>query len=393
MCLVLAFTNTKKLNLKQCLNEIGNTLLKEEDDGFGYAIQGKNGVFGEKTISKRFRTRLARVNEVKLPIVVNKYERFGLPSELLGPGVFHGRTSTNVVDLVNTHPMQIAGWHLIHNGVVDDLGPDYEKGTSNDSEDVLRRLIDGVGKPNPMEDIERYLQGYYAFAAIDPMGRLHIGRDDWAPLHIAYSGKYETFIIGTTESLILKVSKILDAKIGPIDEIQGETYCIFNGNDLIHCQEFKSKGFVQRQAAHATQSLGHALPSGPVSVQVKDLTPTSRDTDYGAVSEADWQDSVVEFLEHNRQTVNADMVSGVSTDTHDRFADVSEDSYYKYRREVDHMDAVYQVYAPDDRPITLEAFKRMDHISQEQCTILRADGTVVDPEDYETRRMKAHHRA
>lgn len=395
MCLVLAFTNTKKLNLSQCLNDIGNTLLKEEEDGFGYAIKGKFGVFGEKTISKRFRTRLTRINEVKLPIVNVKYMRFGTPGALDGPGLFHGRTSTNVIDLNNTHPMQIDGWNLIHNGVVTDLGPAYAKNTDNDSEDVLKRLIDSVGQTNPMESIEKNLEGYYAFGAIDPMGRLHIGRDDYAPLHIAYSSKYETFIIGTTESLILKVSKILDAKIGPIDEIQGETYCIFNGNDLIHCQEFKSRGFTPRQSVYAAQSLGHALPTGEVTVGLGMQPPETRNIrdvsghNYSGVSEADWQDSIVDYLEKERQTVNEDMVSGIQSEIHeDRFNSISEDTYYKYRREIDNMDASYQVFSPEDRPITMADFKKLDHVSQEMCTVVRSDGTVVDPEDYETRRFR-----
>ena len=58
MCKIIAFTDTKKLNLKKHLNNIGNELLKLENDGFGYAIQSKTGVFGEKTIAKTFRSRL-----------------------------------------------------------------------------------------------------------------------------------------------------------------------------------------------------------------------------------------------------------------------------------------------------------------------------------------------
>lgn len=398
MCLVLALTNMKKIKLSSCLNDIGNTLLKSEDDGFGYAIQGRDGVFGEKTISKRFRTRLGRINFVSLPIVKHKYMGFGKPTELVGPGVFHGRTSTNVVSLVDTHPMQLDGWNLIHNGVVDDLGPKYEKSTDNDSEDVLRRLLDGVGKVNPMEDIEKYLMGYYAFAAIDTQGRLHVGRDDIAPLHIAYSAKLETFIIGTTEALILKVSKILDAKIGPIDEIQSETYCIFSGNELIHCQDFNAIGYTQRQAGYAGLSLGRDLPPTPVKsaadsadvftrlpggelTTVKDVTPGRTIREFDERSEADWQDSIMDFLKTEQ---HPDRVSRGT---------VSEDDYYKYKRELDNMDASYQIYEKDDKPITLHDFRKLDHVSQEMCTIIRGDGTVVDPECYATPRLRGRHAA
>ena len=403
MCLVLALTNMKKVKLNQCLNDIGNTLLKSEDDGFGYAVQGRDGVFGEKTINKRFRTRLNRINFVSLPIVKQKYEMFGKPTELTGPGIFHGRTSTNVISLIDTHPMQIDGWNLIHNGVVDDLGPFYTKATDNDSEDVLRRLLDGLNKTNPMEDIEKYLRGYYAFAAIDPQGRLHICRDDIAPLHIAWSAKLETFIIGTTEGLILKVSKILDAKIGPIDEIDNETYCIFSGNELIHCQDFKAMGYTPRQAALAQQSLHRDLPTAPVKsaadsaevftrlpggdIQARDVTP---ERTFNELSEADWQAGVHEYLKNKDDSI----MDFLKTERHPdrvRRGNLSEEVYYKYKNELDNMDASYQIYQADDRPITLNEFRKLDHISQELCTIIRADGTVVDPECYETPRLRGRH--
>lgn len=397
MCLVLALTNTKNIKLSKSLNEIGNTLLASEQDGFGYAIQGREGVFGEKTTAKRFRTRLGRMHHVQLPIVKKRYESFGKATELTGPGIFHGRTSTNVISLPDTHPMQLDGWNLIHNGVVDDLGPAYQKSTENDSEDVLRRLLDGVAKPNPMEDIEKYLEGYYAFAAIDPQGRLHICRDDVATLYIAFSAKLDTFIIGTTEGLVLKTSKILDAKIGPIDEIQSETYCIFSGNELVHCQDFTTRGYTRRQQAWASESLGRELPGNgtptpPIGVVpyphtsglvkgvfdgmpgIKDVSSSAR-KEMNETSEADWQDSILDFLQ---------------TEAHpDRSGrNVSEDDYYKYKSEIDNMDASYQVYGPDDRPVSLEEFKKLDHVSQEMCTIIRADGTVVDPECYETPRLR-----
>lgn len=375
MCLVLAFSNTKKINLSRCLNSIGNTLLKTEDDGFGYAIQGKDGVFGEKTTSKKFRTRLSKPNQIILPIVKKQYMSFGKPTELTGPGIFHGRTSTNYISLLNTHPMQADGWHLIHNGVVEDLGPHYAKLTQNDSEDVLKRLMDGIGKPNPMEDIEKYLEGYYAFAAIDPQGQLHIARDKNATLYMGYSDKYETYIFGTTESLIIKVSKILDAKIGPIDELQEDLYCIFSGNELIHCQDFKSMGYTNMQARYAQQSLGRDLGGAGV----KDVTGGVYDATkrINNVTEEEWQGGIEEFLTHEG-----------SKHPDRSWRDAEEESYYKWRNEIDNMDASYQIYALDDRSLTVDEFKQMDFIQQELCTIIRSDGTVVDPEDYETLRLR-----
>lgn len=392
MCLVLAFTNTKKIKLSECLNNIGNTLLASETDGFGYAIQGRDGVFGEKTIARRFRTRLSRQNHIMLPIVKTKYMSFGTPTELAGPGIFHGRSSTNIVNLKNTHPMQAEGWHLIHNGVVDDHGPAYDRKTDNDSEDVLRRLIDGTSKTNLMTDVERYLEGYYAFAAIDPQGRLHICRDGIAPLHIAYSQEYDTFIIGTTESLILKVNKILGAKIGPVDEIQDETYCIFNGNDLIHCQDFKARGFTSRQAQHSTQSLGITLPMSTVGPAARDLATGPGES---------LNDNIIDVSEEGWQAKNKDKwhdsimdyIAETSEQHPDRGGRISEENYYRYKNEIDNMDASYTIYSAEDKYLSLQEFKKLDYVSQESCTILRADGTVVDPEDYETPRLRGRHGA
>jgi len=439
MCQVLALTNMKHVVLKKSLNDIGNTMLASDDDGFGFAIQGKDGVFGEKTIAKKFRTRIGRLNMVTLPIVKKTYLSFGMPSELIGPGIFHGRSSTNHVSLTNTHPMQIDNWHLIHNGVVDDSGPKYAKKTTNDSEDVLRRLIDGVGKENPMEDIERFLEGYYAFAAIDPMGRLHICRDDNAPLCIAKSAKYDTYIIGTTDSLILKVSKILDAKIGPIEEIEDNVYMIFEGNNLVYRQDFNPLGYTSRQGQHMSTSLHHQRgledwggwsPNGrhiipgkfvhngrtitaPVDVsetrvcglQPPQRVPTSFDdaadieldetteiadvevSEDGLVSEAEWQ---------SRGRVHDATVEGNADDSlmdfliashNEKMDKTTPETYATFRDELDNMDAAYEIKDVNGSKLSLIEFRKLDPVHQEMCSIIRPDGTVVDLENYHEDRL------
>lgn len=381
MCLVLALTNTKNIKLSQCLNSIGNTLLSSQEDGFGYAVQGREGVFGEKTIAKKFRTRLGKLNPVSLPIVKTHYSSFGKPTELVGPGIFHGRSATNVISLQDTHPMQLEGWSLIHNGVVDDLGPKYKKSTENDSEDVLRRLLDGTTKLNPMEDIEKYLQGYYAFAAIDPEGLLHICRDDNATLFIAKSAKLDTYIIGTTEGLVLKTSKILDAKIGPIDEIESNGYFIFDGNNLIHSQDFNPLGFTVKQSAWSNTSLGRELlPTGGQIIDVSSSANKS-EADWESVDGEDkWHDNITDFLRN----------SEAHRDRAVRHSSKVEDDYYRYKKEVDGMDASYQVYDENDNVMTLQDFKKLDHVHQELCTVVRADGSIVDPECYDIPRLRGN---
>jgi predicted glutamine amidotransferase len=350
MCKILAFTNTKKLNVKKSINAIGNTLLKLEKDGFGYALQGEKGIFGEKTVGKSFATRFFTKNIVTLPIVKRTHEMFGELSPLVGSGIFHGRTSTNVKGLLNCHPMvrpdDAGKWHLIHNGVVHDQGPDYEKLTQNDSEDVLHRLIDGI------DQVEKYLEGYYAFAALDPQGHLHIGRDSIATLFIAWSEVYDSHIIATTECLLKSISKSLGAKIGPVDEIEDNVYMIFEGNELVYKQTINPIGYTSRQSKFASQSLGRDL-SGSIQ--------SWRDDKHWNKSENEWP---------NIQ------------------ADVDESAYYQMKQELDNMDASYEVFNEFNTPIDIATFKKMDYISQELCTVIRGDGTVVSLGDYITGERK-----
>ncbi len=368
MCKILAFTDTTKLNLKKHVNNIANTLLKSEPDGFGYAVQGKNGVYGEKSIAKTFRTRLDSKHQVTLPVVKREYSKFGQPSALVGAGLFHGRTSTNFLTLNNTHPMirqeDIAPWYLIHNGVVTDYGAKYDKKTSNDSEDLLHRLINGG-----IEAVERDLGGYYAFACIDAAGNLHVARDMHATLFIAWSQVYNSYIIATTSSLLLKVGKMIGAKLGPIDEIEDDVYMIFKGNELVHNQTIKPRGFTKQESRHAQASLGRQLGGGEFTTYETGhggqiITPNPN---YADISEADWNAAIKDLDQETGEPV-----------------DEEELEYYNWRREVDSMDASYTVLDPNDNAIKVHEFKQLDHISQELCTIIRADGTIVDRDsDYD----------
>jgi hypothetical protein len=253
MCKILTFTNAKKIDIQKTAEVIGNILLGIERDGFGYAVQGQNNVFGEKTIAPNFCSRLEAKNIVRLPIVEARSETFGYLDKPMGPAIFHGRTSTNDKGLLNCHPMQIKKWNLIHNGVVDDHGPKYSKKTTNDSEDLLHRLLEGI------ESVENNIAGYFAFCAIDHNGRLHVGRDSIATLHIAWIEKVQSYLIGTTEDLIKKTAEALNLKTGPIDLIKPNTYAIFNGNDIEFHRSISPRGFDKKQAELAELSLGRSL--------------------------------------------------------------------------------------------------------------------------------------
>lgn len=253
MCKIIAFTNGNKLDLIKTVNILGNELLASEPDGFGYAAQGKKGIFGEKSISKEFNSRINKRLFNPIQLINRDYETFGEYSEVDGPLILHGRTSTNKSGLINTHPMIKQGNYLIHNGVVNDHGPKYPMTTSNDSEHVIHRFLEGI------DSLETHLTGYYAFANIDTNGHLHILRDSLAQLYMTYSESHDTFIFATTKDLIDFIAAELSMVIGPIDKVKDDIYCIFHGNMLAHSQEINPRGYDYYSASKAKLSLGYDL--------------------------------------------------------------------------------------------------------------------------------------
>lgn len=338
MCKILALTNSKKLDLKK-INKIGNMLLKIERDGFGYAIQGETGVFGEKCIAEKFESRLYRYG-IDLPIISKTHEMFGVLSRPIGPAIFHGRTSTNDAGLINCHPMILKNHYLIHNGVVTDHGPKYKKITTNDSEDVLHRFLQGI------DSVEKHLSGYYAFTAIDNIGQLHVVKDSVARLSMSWCESLSTYIIGTDHEIIEKTAKILQVKIGPIEKIDDDTYGIFQDNTLIKNIKIKPRGYSRVESAYASKSLGFGLSD----------------------------------FKYDYQDYRSDNIGNVLDYTEDD----KEDDYYSYLDEINNLDDNYTITDVSGERISLTQFYKLDHISQELCTIIRPDGTVieVDSPDY-----------
>ena len=253
MCKIVTFTNSKNLDIEKISNEIGNILLKTERDGFGYAVQSKSGVYGEKTIDTNFKSRIKSKVKIPLSIVKQKYESFGNYTDDTGAMILHGRVSTNTRGLKNCHPIIRDKHYLIHNGVVTDHGESYNKLTSNDSEDVLFRFMKGI------QEVERNLTGYYAFSCLDSEGRLHIVRDSIATLFVAWCSINETFIFATTKELLNKVVKAIGGEINYIDEVQDDVYMIFKDNQLVHTSRIESRGFTTVESAWSEQSLGRKL--------------------------------------------------------------------------------------------------------------------------------------
>jgi Glutamine amidotransferase domain len=339
MCKVVVFTNFSKVKDQDKATEaIGNILLKIERDGFGYAIQGSKGAYGERVacssgFSSRFGVSSSKI--VRLPIVEPRYNSFGEKTRATGPAIFHGRTSTNSKALVNVHPMQADGWNLIHNGVVTDHGPKYIKATQNDSEDVLHRLKQGIG------EVEKHLSGYYAFAAIDPHGRLHLCRDTEATLYIAWIDSLDSYLITTTESLLESTCKALKVRPGPIEKVADNSYAIFELNNVAYSQWIKPRGYGREEAGLASLSLGRELQTS----SAWDLI--------GSEESYRFNDSTMTDLEQ------VDIEALIT--------------------EMESLDDSYTIQTEDGLIIASEDYYRLDPISQDACTITREDGSILPP--------------
>lgn len=381
MCKVLAFSNSEGLKVRETAKEAYDILTRVERDGFGYAVHGEQGSFGEKTTNTGgFKSRLSQAS-VRHPFVKKQHETFGDPGKPVGPSIFHSRTSTNVRGLKNCHPMQREGWNLIHNGVVSDLGAKYDKFTDNDSEDLLYRLIEGI------TSVEKNLSGYYAFAAIDPEGNLHIGKDSRASLVCCFSEDLNSYIFATNADIIETLAEKLKFKIGPIDEVADNVYAVIDKeNNLLSCEDIAPLGYTKSEAALAVKSLGRSLPANEEWItdaeqrRARLLGGNSGQT--GTVQAAGGQGD--RRLSSVRNVVTEpnplDEIIAKHQDKPWHTADAGEESAYAtFRRECASLDNSYTILNAHYTQIELNVFRTMDILAQERCTIIRGDGSYLKP--------------
>jgi hypothetical protein len=342
MCKIIVITNAAKLKIKTDAKKIAAIMNASQRDGFGYAVQGKAGVFGERTTKPAsFTSRFGKPKN-DLPWVQATSETFGEISPIIGAAIFHGRTSTNEVSLINTHPLEKNDWHLIHNGVVNNVGEKYEMQSTNDSEHVLHYLSrDGL------HGVAANLTGYYAVAAISPENRLHIFKDDTARLFSGYSKKLDSYIFGTSLDILDELC--VDLKLGEIifEPMLSNTSLVFEGNTLLSTESFKPRGMGYAETKYSGQSLGYDV--GHVS---------GSSSFYGSKNK--YQSTVSPLV----QAANA--------------SDEKLDAFYN---EIDDADASYTFFNRTGELITQEEWEWLSPIAQSQCTIKRSDGTLVDIPD------------
>ena len=332
MCKVMIFSDLSKVkSLKKLVNVVAPLITAHDDDGFGWCALSSRGVFGERMtdVTHGYRRDLEGL-AVKTIEVKKTYEFFGRHGALTGPALFHGRTSTNNVSLINTHPIERNAWHLIHNGVVTNHGPEYDARTTNDTEHLVHYLST-VGR----KGIEEHLTGYFAVGAIDPTGALHIMRDNIAPLHVAWIESIESYIFATTRDLIEQVCKAMRYKAGPIDAVADNTHLIMRGNDVLSQDSLSPRGYGQRE-----QGLMHK------SLHYLDATPDVASTqDYALAQYGVTEQVIEEFLTC-----------------------------------VECLTGNFRLYDVSGKEVTLHQFDRMSLDDQLQCTAYTSEGTFVSLE-------------
>lgn len=372
MCKVMMLTSGKKIkDLKKLVNTVQTLITATDRHGFGWSAQGKSGVFGERMTDMHHGYRLdTDRHKVLLPLVKHTYNNYGSKSEIVGPMLFHGRTSTNDKTLQNTHPIVKNDWYLIHNGVVRNHGPEYPMTTTNDTEHLVQYL-----STTGVSDIEKYLTGYYALGAISPEGKLHVVRDSVASLYVAWNRTLESYIFATTTDLIEDLAELMKYKIGPIERVEDNVYAIFDGNKQTLFETIKPRGYDYQESKHASASLGYNL----------DGAKTYKPGDY-----ADYKSNRYDYDSDDYSSYPSRTVSMVSTDAKvdkliesaldnvDSLEDILESEVAElFFDETSAMDLSYSVTNGTGDIISPYEFDRLSDLEQLACVIIRPDGTEL----------------
>ena len=259
MCKLFSINNTSKLTKNQLENVVKTVenAMKVEKDGFGITALHNNGHIAARKYLKTYEASILKDSSPWTPVSKKSYQDIGkiFPDDITSL-ILHGRTSTNSVSLINTHPIIKNDHFLSHNGVVEDSGPKYIPTTSNDTEHIVERLT-----TQGLSAIEKYISGYYACMYFKKgSDSLHIFRDNIATLHIGYSEDLESYILATTQDLIKQVAKALKIKINNIDEVEDNVYFeLTASNDFENIQYFTPKGRSSYSDSKSHLSLGYSF--------------------------------------------------------------------------------------------------------------------------------------
>ncbi len=273
MCKIFGLTNASILSpakLNKLINTVSTAFSLTEKDGFGWA--GWNGVniSYEQYVSPYFFNGPYALSEAIKPL--NEKERNlmwlpsyrsvfprdatdGKPVAIRGPLIIHGRTSTNDVNLANTHPFVKDGYALVHNGVVDYTGPEHPRYSTCDSEFLINEFVYGEGP----RGFNKHITGYYAVMAIDPIGRLHVVRDNMAYLWGARVLGTTCWMFCTTPTILKQAAEAAELKISIPFPVVPHTYGIFTPEGLISTENIKPCAEAQVDERLVKKAIGDAL--------------------------------------------------------------------------------------------------------------------------------------
>lgn len=223
MCRLIGFSVQKAIEkpvLDKLIEHCRDTL-KDQKDGFGYALSG-----GE--ISGITHLRLTAGHWLGFGVnPLEDWSSVGKPSHdangTLAPctaGLFHGRISTNDLGVNNTHPFVNDALALAHNGIVTYTGPKRAKKGTCDSEDLFNTFAIGDG----WDELHRYYSGYAALLILNPDGKLTLYRDETPKLYVVrFDGG---FVVGTSA---IEAANVVTQVFGQ----QPQTPFLINPNNVV----------------------------------------------------------------------------------------------------------------------------------------------------------------
>lgn len=405
MCKILMFTNFSKVRKQRSVVEyIAEELLRTESDGFGYAIQGEKGIYGERLSNEpNFKSRVYRnkkfISHDSVPFVESTQEKFGIhkDNKAAGPAIFHGRTSTNSLGLKNTHPIQKNGWSLIHNGVVSNHGPEYKQRTDNDTEHLVHYM-----STTGVKGIEDHITGYYAIGAISPSGDLHIVKDSTAWLYCAYVDGIDSWVFATTSDLIDDLCEKFDFKSTYAERVKDNTYLVFSGSTgtMVSNATIVPRGRTAYENSYMGTSMSYAKGSTWTEYdETRWANYQEKTYDQRVQEHANTQGgTVLDMTKTRTPEINNAVLPTVQSETHfpRSEADVSKmtdeeimfpDAKLFFEEISQLADSSYTFFDYHDESITYETFMLLEPEEQLYCTVLREDGTIVCAEDYENKRL------
>lgn len=330
MCKLFTLTNTKKLRPEQLekLTKVVQKNMTTERDGFGIVAKKLDGSI---YVRRFLNPSDATLKQLKFdyPFEKPNQNQDGTPSPVYDSIVFHGRTSTNNVSLINTHPIVRNGITLCHNGVVEDSGPKYSMLTSNDTEHVVERLSQGIGQ------LEKHISGYYATMSYQDNSKvLTVIKDNIASLFFVFVPSLDAFCFATTKDLIENSLKAIGVKHHAIKELQDNLMLTIQGSDILSQASISPKGRSSYADSLASKSLGRVM-----------------DDDYIGVDDVKNEDYPV-------------------SQTEEQFLDMV---HYE-------ADASW-VFIHKNQEIGPEIFFDMSSEDQLDCLIVREDGTIISVDE------------